>query len=245
MDTLGEPSPSAIAPVTKDDASSSTKPSQPNEGRVKTGIVPPSDKEKANEEDDFIPTAEFPPGIPLPPLVEVGRSHEGEDLVYEARAKIYCFGTNKKSWKERGLGQIKILRHSEIKKGRIVMWRDNINTVACNHSLRSISGLQYHRNSEKELLWSALDFTFEYPKNEIFVCKFINAEDCKEFKEHVDDLLSFINSQEPEDDDLGVTISELLSPLSLVPSDSDESSYDSANDEEEAIPDKAPAVQQE
>lgn len=72
------------------------------------GIEDVSDDENVEEEEN---TAYFAPVIPLPDKVDVRTGEEDEDVLYSHRAKLYRF--RDKEWRERGLGDIKILRHKQ------------------------------------------------------------------------------------------------------------------------------------
>ena len=125
-------------------------------------------------EDDFVPTAEFAPVIPLPPLVEVKKGDENETVLFQHRAKLLRFVKETKEWKERGVGDIKILQAKDNpRKIRVVMWRERVHKIACNHWVtKEISVANYQGNS-KALMWTAIDFAEgDEPKTEIFVCRF-------------------------------------------------------------------------
>jgi E3 SUMO-protein ligase RanBP2 len=49
--------------------------------------------------------------IPLPDMVQVVTGEEEEEVLYSHRAKLFRWAGNE--WKERGLGDIKILKHRE------------------------------------------------------------------------------------------------------------------------------------
>lgn len=53
----------------------------------------------------------FTPVIPLPDKIEVKTGEEDEELLYCHRAKLFRFVD--KEWKERGIGDVKILKHKE------------------------------------------------------------------------------------------------------------------------------------
>lgn len=72
------------------------------------GIEDVSDDENVEEEEN---TAYFAPVIPLPDKVEVKTGEEDEEVLYSQRAKLYRF--REKEWRERGLGDIKILKHKK------------------------------------------------------------------------------------------------------------------------------------
>lgn len=63
--------------------------------------------EDATEEYD----PHYEPIIPLPDAIEVKTGEEEEDIKYNERAKLYRYNVDNKEWKERGVGQIKLLHH--------------------------------------------------------------------------------------------------------------------------------------
>lgn len=72
-----------------------------------------SDGSYVEEEED---TIYFKPVIPLPDKIEVKTGEEEEEVLYCHRAKLFRF--NQGEWKERGIGDIKILRMPSNKKLR-------------------------------------------------------------------------------------------------------------------------------
>lgn len=72
------------------------------------GVEDVSDDENVEEEEN---TAYFAPVIPLPEKVEVKTGEEDENVLYSHRAKLYRF--RQTEWRERGLGDVKILQHKQ------------------------------------------------------------------------------------------------------------------------------------
>lgn len=72
------------------------------------GVEDVSDDENVLEEES---TAYFAPVIPLPDKVEVKTGEEDEDVLYSHRAKLFRFRNSE--WRERGLGDVKILKHKQ------------------------------------------------------------------------------------------------------------------------------------
>jgi E3 SUMO-protein ligase RanBP2 len=58
----------------------------------------------------------FEPIIPLPEKIQVKTGEEDEEVVYCHRAKLFRLVDNE--WKERGLGDVKILRQKDTGKTR-------------------------------------------------------------------------------------------------------------------------------
>ena len=62
----------------------------------------------------------------MPDEVEVTTGEEEEKVLFASRAKLFRF--IEKQWKERGLGEIKILFREDTSQARIVMRRDQVKT---------------------------------------------------------------------------------------------------------------------
>lgn len=104
----------------------------------------------------------FEPIIPLPELVNVTTGEEEEAVLFQHRAKLYRyqmfdiampikyanygqtfkhwlyislfrFDSDEKAWKEKGLGDLKILEHPDKKKFRVLLRREQVHKIACNH----------------------------------------------------------------------------------------------------------------
>lgn len=71
--------------------------------------------------------------IKLEHKVEVKTNEEDEDVKFKIRAKLFRFDKESKEWKERGTGDVRILKHKETKKVRLVMRRDKTLKVCANH----------------------------------------------------------------------------------------------------------------
>ena len=77
------------------------------------------------EEIDNYP--DFKPIIPLPEEVEVKTGEEGQDVLFDQRAKLFRFSENQ--WKERGVGNLKFLQDPASKKIRLLMRRDQVRII--------------------------------------------------------------------------------------------------------------------
>ena len=85
------------------------------------------DKSKQAEDDnDEVPESNdphFEPIIPLPALVEVKTGEEDEAVIFSHRAKLYRYESSTKEWKEKGVGDIKILYNKGKNNYRILLRR--------------------------------------------------------------------------------------------------------------------------
>ncbi len=88
-------------------------------------------------------------------------------------------------WKERGLGQIKVLRdETNPLRSRIVMRREPVMKVCCNHDIKPDVTFDFHKNGKNFVTWAARDFSEEdHPGgvDEIFLAKFKNEDVAKRF----------------------------------------------------------------
>ena len=82
----------------------------------------------------------FEPVIKLTEKVETKTNEESEDCLFKMRAKLFRFfksSDDKSEWKERGTGDIRLLKHKESNKTRLVMRRDKTLKVCANHYSKS------------------------------------------------------------------------------------------------------------
>lgn len=54
-------------------------------------------------------------------------------LVLGSRAKLFRYDNENKEWKERGTGDVRLLKHKQSGKTRLVMRRDKTLKVCANH----------------------------------------------------------------------------------------------------------------
>lgn len=130
--------------------------------------------------DDFVPTAEFKPVIPLPELVEVKTGEENSEVIFESRAKLLRFDTNGevKEWKDRGVGIIKLLKDNTV---RVLMRREQVHKVCCNHQVLKNMEFKVMASNPKALTWCAKDFSEGVIKSETFAARFKTEELAKGF----------------------------------------------------------------
>ena len=117
--------------------------------------------------------------------VEVKTGEEGLDLIYKGRAVL--FRLRDKEWKERGRGDIKLLRDNKTKKIRFILRQDQILKVVANFLVSEqepLCILKPYQGSDKIYTFSAMDFSEEEQGHlEIFNIKLGNADKGKAFKD--------------------------------------------------------------
>ncbi|KAI9579081.1 E3 SUMO-protein ligase RanBP2 [Glossina fuscipes] len=123
----------------------------------------------------------FTPVIPLPEKVEAKTGEEEEEILYIHRAKLYRFTDGE--WKERGLGNVKILRHLVTKRLRVLMRRDQVLKICLNHALSE--DLEYKRKDDKSWLFAVNDFSEETMELQKFSLRFKSKKIAEGFVEAV------------------------------------------------------------
>lgn len=161
-------------------------------------VTSPAGKGANNDdaEDDYVPTAQFKPVIELPSLIEVKTGEEDETVAFEHRAKLLRFDTTTKEWKERGLGNIRIMvRKDDPSQVRLLMRREQVLKLACNQRVTKDQVFNKMPNSETALSWYAQDFAENELKTELFAIRFKTSDICKSFHDHI--LRVQANMKEP------------------------------------------------
>lgn len=210
------------------------------QANVSTGVEDVSDDENVEEEEN---NTYFTPVIPLPDKIEVKSGEEDEEVLYTHRAKLYRF--REKEWRERGLGDIKILRHKQTGKLRyvnlltllfevllrsnnfhfkyfsVVMRREQIHKICLNHVLAP--EIEYKIKDGKSWQFVVSDFSEGVLETDNFCIRFKTDEIALDFKKAIDGALN--GSLEPiqqngdtsdlEDDGLTADEQKTLTDLKL------------------------------
>ena len=123
--------------------------------------------------------------------VEIKTGEEDEDVIYKARGRIYRFRENE--WKERGTGDMKLLRHKTDKRIRFILRQDKTLKIVANFIIQDkpLCDLKPHQGSDKMFYFLANDCSEETPVIEKFVIKLGNTEKAKLFKKNFDDAQVF------------------------------------------------------
>lgn len=166
-------------PTTKTPEKSSFTFSLSPAGRQRQTSVSSQKSHDGSHVDEEHHDPHFEPIIPLPEEVEIVTGEEDEDVLHEDRCKLYRFVNGE--WKERGLGQIKILRHKKSSKVRILMRRDQTHKVCSNHFLLPEMTIDAMKNQEKAAIWVANDFSDEEARIEKLSARFKTPDQAKNF----------------------------------------------------------------
>ena len=168
-------------------ANQASSPSQP-----KLGLTPntqgnqpldlsrsPGQSTELYEEEDT--NVYFEPVVQLPDDFQVETGEEQEEVLYAHRAKLYRFADGE--WKERGLGEVKLLRHGSTQRMRVLMRREQILKICLNHLVTPELELKPMNGANGcAWVWHADDFADGSSKHEQFAIRFKTAVDAEEFK---------------------------------------------------------------
>lgn len=144
-------------------------------------------EEEAPESEDV----HFEPVIRLTEKVEVKTNEEMEEQLFKMRAKLFKFDKSNNEWKERGTGDVRLLKHKDNQKTRLVMRRDKTLKVCANHYIVPEMKLSPNVGSDRSWVWNAAaDVSEGEPEACTLAIRFANSENANLFKE------AFIKAQQ-------------------------------------------------
>ncbi|KAL8304711.1 hypothetical protein RB601_007046 [Gaeumannomyces tritici] len=139
------------------------------------------------DEEDQAPESQdvhFEPVIRLTEKVEVKTNEESEEQVFKMRAKLFKFVRDTSEWKERGTGDVRLLKHRENGKTRLVMRRDKTLKVCANHYIVPEMKLSPNVGSDRSWVWNAAaDVSEGEPEGVTLAIRFANSENANAFKD--------------------------------------------------------------
>ncbi|PWY84959.1 putative Ran-specific GTPase-activating protein 1 [Aspergillus heteromorphus CBS 117.55] len=145
-----------------------------------------SKAQKGEDEDEApeSPDVHFEPVIRLTEKVETKTNEELEEQSFKMRAKLFKFDRESKEWKERGTGDVRLLKHKENQKTRLVMRRDKTLKVCANHYIVPEMKLSPNVGSDRSWVWNATaDVSEGEPEACTLAIRFANSENANLFKE--------------------------------------------------------------
>ncbi|KAJ6439905.1 Ran-specific GTPase-activating protein 1 [Purpureocillium lavendulum] len=138
------------------------------------------DEEEAPESEDV----HFEPVIKLTEKVETKTNEELEEQEFKMRAKLFKFVKESSEWKERGTGDVRLLKHKENGKTRLVMRRDKTLKVCANHYIVPEMKLSPNVGSDRSWVWNAAADVSEGEAEAVTLAiRFANSENANLFKD--------------------------------------------------------------
>ncbi|OAA64172.1 ran-specific GTPase-activating protein [Niveomyces insectorum RCEF 264] len=142
---------------------------------------------KEGDEDEQAPESEdvhFEPVIRLTEKVDVKTNEESEEQTFKMRAKLFRFVRETSEWKERGTGDVRLLKHKENGKTRLVMRRDKTLKVCANHYVLPEMKLSPNVGSDRSWVWNATaDVSEGEPEAVTLAIRFANSDNANSFKD--------------------------------------------------------------
>ncbi|THU55538.1 hypothetical protein C4D60_Mb11t07620 [Musa balbisiana] len=188
----------------------------------------PDRAEEAVAGDDEDTGAQIAPIVTLSE-VAVTTGEEEEDALLDLKAKLYRFDKEGNQWKERGTGSVKLLKHRETGKVRLVMRQAKTLKICANHLggalvvIPSIK-IQEHAGNDKSCVWHASDFADGELKEEMFCIRFVSVENCKKFMETVESITETLGKSEEKESEDASSAAGLLEKLSVAESKTEKAS---------------------
>lgn len=152
------------------------------------------------------PDVNFAPVIELPDLITIKTLEEEEEEIFKIRSKLYRmdFEADPPEWKERGLGDIKILFHPKKRNYRIVMRREQTLKICANHVITPDMTLRPMVGSEKAFVWfTPADAADEEPVHQTLAARFGSKENADAFKDAFEDAVAKSLPASASDDEDG------------------------------------------
>lgn len=157
--------------------------------------------------------------------VEVKSGEEEEETLCTYRSKLFLYGetlldkgTGNKTWKERGIGEARILRHREHQRLRFLMRQEKTMKVIANHALDPRIKLEPNAGSDRSWVWSCYDFAEGELEEKVFALRFANSDVANEFKEKYEECQKemekvLAGEDKPDEDGKADEAAEALSGL--------------------------------
>jgi Ran-binding protein 1 len=155
--------------------------------------------------------------------------------MFSQRAKLFIFGetlldvgTGNKSWRERGIGDIRILRHREHQRLRVLMRQEKTMKVIANHALDPRCVLEPNAGNDRSWVWSAFDFAGGELVETIFAIRFGDTDKALDFKvafeKYQKEMQGVLDGDDKPDEDGGVAADEVAAALAGLTTKTDETS---------------------
>lgn len=158
-----------------------------NSGSAKAQRDAAAAAKEGGEEEENPPESEdvhFEPVIRLTEKVNTVTNEESEEQLFKMRAKLFKFVKESSEWKERGTGDVRLLKHKENGKTRLVMRRDKTLKVCANHYVVPEMKLSPNVGSDRSWVWNAAaDVSEGEPEAVTLAIRFANSDNANAFKD--------------------------------------------------------------
>ncbi|KAK3020080.1 hypothetical protein RJ639_003704 [Escallonia herrerae] len=201
------------------------------------------------EEEEAAAGEEEDTGAHVAPIVRleevaISTGEEDEEVILDLKAKLYRFDKDGNQWKERGAGTVKLLKHKETAKVRLVMRQSKTLKICANHLVIPTMSVQEHAGNDKSCVWHAADFADGELKDELFCIRFQSVENCKNFMETMQEVAE--SQQKKEESKDASDTAGLIEKLSVEDKKSEEKTKeeDTVADKEEKVAESEKKVEE-
>lgn len=161
-----------------------------------------TDNGNDNGVDDANYDPHYEPIIELPDEIEVTTGEENEEKLFGERAKLYRWDSESREWKERGVGELKVLHHPGRQSYRLLLRREQVHRCVLNAALST--DFRMNSRTDKTFNWVVYNFAENWENGELesLSVRFRNAPLAQRFKEVVESCLAQLRGRaelEPED----------------------------------------------
>ena len=169
-------------------------------GQLSSDDKVPAGKQDEDDEVEVVNESQsvddgYTPLVKLTDSYGVKSGEENEKELFGSRGKLYRYDQPTKAWKERGIGVIKILQHNVTGKIWVLIRREHIYKICCNHYITGEMELTPLVGSSSSWTWITLsDFSDEEAKVEKLCIRFKLFEVAQNFKAIFTDCVEKVKS---------------------------------------------------
>ncbi|OCK76734.1 hypothetical protein K432DRAFT_445813 [Lepidopterella palustris CBS 459.81] len=137
-------------------------------------------REPSNDQPDITPNN----GTPPKDIIDSTCDGEVETIMFKMRSVLFLFDRHTTEWIHRGSGDVRLLKHNENKKTRLVMRSDKTLQVIANHYVLPDMRLSLNCGSDRSWVWnSPADISDGEPKSLTLAIRFLDSTKANLFKE--------------------------------------------------------------
>ncbi|XP_072041062.1 uncharacterized protein [Amphiura filiformis] len=140
------------------------------------------------------------PLVKLPEKLDLQTGEEIEKVLFCSRSKLYRFDEKGSAWKDRGVGDVKILSNEETGRFRVIMRHEQGLKVCANHYITPDMKLASKSGSKTSWGWQAMDAAEGQPQCEKLAIKFKLEETALRFKQVFEECQSKLEAVGEEPD---------------------------------------------
>lgn len=147
----------------------------------------------------------YDPIIALPDEITVSTGEEEEQKLFGDRAKLFRYDAVNKEWKERGVGEIKLLHHAVNNSYRLLLRREQVYKCVLNQALSTDFQMNAMKQSDKAFCWVGNNFAEDTQGGSVesLSIRFKNGKIAQGFESAVRNAVEQLKSRaelEPEED---------------------------------------------